>query len=269
MTIVQLAALLITTLLISVSVGAYILPLDTILSKTVTSTTEQAGNSIIAVEQNVIFKEGDQEYIIKESWLIEGDKNLKLKAVGVGALKDVFNLHYLYNNKKRTHIEGKNKIIKEIPMEFFERFLVIKSADSYRSYLKEQGIFSRVRLSRAIGAICFAIGEASSLTALSPQIWIDQDYFHLNKIRFRTEVDVEFSDYKYYGKENAIQYPNTKTINWAADRAAIVKVIQVSTKTSTSIKNFYAEALDMPSEILLAEKEGIGQKIHEFYTRFR
>lgn len=269
MTIVQPVTLLIVALLSSVSTEAYILPLDTILSKTVTGTTEQAGNTIIAVEQNVVFTEGDQEYIIKESWLIEGDKNLKLNAVGKGALKDLFSLHYLYNNKKRTHLEGKNKIVKEISPEFFERFLAIKSADSYRSYLKQQGIFSRVRLSRAAGAISFAIGDASSLATLSPQIWINQDFFHLSKIRFRSEADVEFSDYKHYGKENAIQYPSSKVINWGVDRTATVKVVKFSTKSGASIKDFYTDALDTPSEMFLIDKGSLENKVREFYTRFR
>lgn len=273
LTIVQTTARFIiaflTAQLILFSASAYVLPLDTILSKT----TLQVGTEIISVEQNVIFKEGTEEYVVQENWLIEGDKNLKLTATGVGELKDLFSIHYLYNNKKRTHISEKNKIVKEVPSEFFERFLVVKSADSYRTYLKEQGISSKVRLSRAGGAICFAIGEASNKTALSPQVWIDQDFFHLNKIRFATEADVEFSDYKDYGKENTkenikLHYPMTKQVSWSG-KTATVKVTRVSIKNGATIKNFYSDALEGPSDIQLTGKGSLGQKITEFYTRFR
>lgn len=247
--------------LITVFANAYILPLDTILHKT----TGLAGNSIISVEQNIIFKEGEAEFIIKEEWLIEGDKNLKLTATGVGELKDLFRVQYLYNNKKRTQIVGKNKVVNEATNELFEKFLAVKSVNSYNSYLKDLGISTKVRLSRAGGAISFAIGDPSTKQKLSPQIWIDQDFFRLVKIRFPSEAEVEFSDYKEYGP---VHYPNLKTVVWA-DKSAVIKVTKVSIKTGASIKNFYPETISTPSEILLASKGALGSKIEEFYKRFR
>jgi len=256
---------LISILFITISAQAYILPLDTILNKTIA----HAGHQIIKVQQNVTFKEGSEEFTVQETWLIEGDKNLKLTATGTGALKGHFNILYLYNSKKRTHIASKNKIVQTVPAEFFERFLVTKSVDSYRTYLNEQGISSKVRLSRAGGAICFAVGEASTTAALSAQIWINQDFFHLNKIRFSTEADVEFLDYKNYGNtDSTVHYPTTKRVNWAG-KSASIKVIQVSTKTAATIKDFYSDTLDTPSEISLADKGPLGQTVEEFYMRFR
>jgi hypothetical protein len=204
---------------------AYILPIETILNKT----TAQAGYGIISIEQDVIFKDGSKEYVIREQWLIEGDKNLKLTAFGVGELKDLFKAHYLYNNKSKTQIVGKNKFVNEISRDFFEKFLVIKSSDSYRSYLKDLNITSKVRLSRAGGSICFAIGDASTKQALSPQIWIDQDFFRLKKIRLPSEAEIEFTDYNEYGDLN---YPLFKQVDWAG-KTINIKVTKVSTKTPT------------------------------------
>lgn len=252
LTIVQLA---------SVSAAAFALPLDTVLRKT----TSLSGGSIIAVEQNVIFKDGNTDYIVKEEWLIEGDKNLKLTATGVGHLKDHLKIHYLYNNKKRTQIVGKNKVVTDSTPELPEKFLAIKSIDSFYTYLKELKVAPKVRLSRAGGAISFAIGEPSTDQALSPQFWIDQDFFHLNKIRFPSEAEVEFSSYKEYG---TLHYPLIKSIAWA-DKSATIKVTKVTIKTGASIKNFYPRSLDSPSEILLSSKGAVGQKIEDFYTRFR
>lgn len=247
--------------LFTLSADAFVLPLGTILKKS----TALSGTSIVAIEQNVIFREGNVDYVIKEEWLIEGDKNLKLTATGVGELKDVFKLNYLYNNKKRTHISGKNRVTTEAPRELIEKFLAVKSVDSYLNYFKDLGISNRVRLSRASGTISFAIGEPSNERALSPQFWIDQDFFYLNKIRFPTEAEVEFANYKAYGP---LQYPDLKFVAWA-DKGAIIKVTKVSTKTGTTIKNFYPQALDQPSEMNLAGKGALGQKIEEFYKRFR
>lgn len=247
--------------LFSVSANAFVLPLGTILKKSIAL----SGTSVVAIEQSVIFREGNVDYVIKEEWLIEGDKNLRLTATGVGELKDVFKLNYLYNNKKRTHIVGKNRVTTETTKELIEKFLAVKSVDSYLNYFKDLGITNRVRLSRANGSISFAIGDPSSERALSPQFWIDQDFFHLNKIRFPTEAEVEFTDYKTYGK---LEYPDHKFVAWA-DKGAIIKVTKVSTKTGATIKNFYPQTLDQPSEMNLAGKGALGQKIEEFYKRFR
>ncbi|MBY0554246.1 hypothetical protein K2P97_06935 [bacterium] len=240
---------------------AYILPIETILGKT----AARAGNSIISIEQDVIFSEGSKNYVIHEEWLIEGDKNLKLTATGTGELKDLFKAHYIYNNKNRTQIVGKNKIVNETSREFFEKFLAIKSGDSYLTYLKDLGIAQKVRLSRADGSICFAIGEASTDKALSPQVWIDQDFFRLKKIRLPSEAEIEFSDYKEYGNLN---YPDVKHIDWA-DKSATIRVTKVSTKTGEKITAFYPETLTEPSEIMLSSKGAVGMKIEEFYKRFR
>lgn len=237
------------------------MPLDTILKKSIV----HSGKTIVAIEQNVIFREGNTDYVIKEEWLIEGDKNLKLTATGVGELKDVFKLNYLYNNKKRTQIVGKSRVVTEATRELIEKFLAVKSMDSYLNYLKELGISNRVRLSRSSGTISFAIGEPSTERALSPQFWIEQDYFHLNKIRFTTEAEVEFTEYKTYG---TLQYPDLKFVAWA-DKGAIIKVTKVSTKTGATIKSFYPQTLDQPSKMNLANKGALGQKIEEFYKRFR
>jgi hypothetical protein len=240
---------------------AYILPIETILNKT----AAQAGNGIISLEQDVIFIDANKEYVIREKWLIEGDKNLKLTAVGTGELKDLFKVNYLYNNKNKTQIVGKNKTVTESSREFFEKFLVVKSSDSYRAYLKDLNISSKVRLSRAGGSICFAIGDASTEKALSPQFWIDQDFFVLKKIRFPSEARIEFSDYKEYGD---LYYPMLKQVDWANITVKII-VTKISTKTGESIKSFYPERLELPSEISLNAKGALGLSIEEFYKRFR
>lgn len=251
--------------LISISVQAYILPLDTILNKT----AHQAGASIIEVLQNVVIQDEGKDYIIHEKWLIEGDKNLRLTATGTGELKDKIHISYLYNSKKRSEVVGKNKIVKEVSPEFFEKLIVIKTAESYRAYLKDLNIVNKVRLSRAAGTINFAIGTPSSAEALSPQLWIDQELFHLNKIRFSTEADVEFSKFKDYGKEDApLQYPLKKVVSWSGNTVGI-NVTEVFPKTTATIKHFYPDTLTDPSEIQSTGHDSLDKKIKEFYERFR
>lgn len=241
--------------------NAFVLPLDTVLLKTSANT----GRNILSVEQDVIFKLSGKEYRVREEWLIEGDKNLRLTATGMGELKENLKLSYLYSGKNKTQIQGKNKITSEISREFFEKFLSLKSVDSYQAALKEISVAPKIRLSRAAGSICFAIGEASSGSALSPQIWIDQDFFRLVKMRMPSDAEIEFTDYKDYG---GAQYPSSKTIRWGSASVAI-QVTKVSLLPASSVKLFYTDSLSLPSEISMANKGSAGEKIEEFYKRFR
>ena len=238
---------------------AYILPLDTILTKAAAT----AGTSIILVEQNVIFRNGSEETVIKEEWLIEGDRNLKLNATGTGALKDVFRVQYLYNNKTRTQVTGGTRQSVTASPDFFEKYLAVKSRDSYMTYLRDLGIQQKVRLSRAGGSICFAIGEASS-DILRPQIWIDQDFFRLMKMRLPSEAEIDFSDYR---DMSPLHYPFTKEIRWA-DKSVLIKVIRVDTKPRASIQDFYPETVTVPTNIQSA-RAAAGPVVEEFYQRFR
>lgn len=235
---------------------AYILPLDTIMLKA----SSVAGDSIVTVQQNVIFRDGAKEIIIREDWIIEGDRNLKVTATGTGEFSS-FKAQYLYNNKTRTYLEARTRMTSQASPDFFERFLAIKSRDSYLGYLRDLGISQKVRLSRAGGAISFAVGEPSS-GALSPQIWIDQDFFRLMKIRFPSEAEVEFSDYAEYGK---LHYPKLKEVEWAG-KSVLIKVSNVSTSKKSSLQDFYPETLNQSTVL---QVNGLPSVVTEFYQRFR
>lgn len=241
---------------------AYILPLENILQKSALV----AGSSILNVEQEVQFKEAGKTYIIKETWLIEGDRNLRLTARGQGELKEV-NLNYIYNNKTRTSLSGKNKVTQTTGADFYEKYLAIKSKDSFQSYLKDLAITENVRLSRASGSVCFAIGEeANSESAVKPQLWIDQNSFRLVKMRLPSAAEVEFLDFTEL--ESGAHYPRQKTVSWNGKTLNIV-VKSVTRATSASIKNFYPESLETPSQFVLPPQNPAAPVFEEFYQRFR
>jgi hypothetical protein len=247
--------------LFSNSSQAYILPLENILQKA----AAVAGTSIISVDQEVLFKDGIKTYIVKENWLIEGDRNLRLTARGTGELKDAVNISYVYNNKNRTKLTGKIKTAQITGPDFFERYLAIKSKDSYYGYLKELGIADNVRLSRAGGVICFAVGKESEENNLQPEVWIDQNAFRLMKIRFPDTATVEFTNYAE--KDNA-HYPRQKTVSWDGKSVSII-VTKVSVARNASIKSFYPDSIENSSTLNAAGTGSIGPVIEEFYQRFR
>ncbi len=239
----------------------FILPLETVLNKTVSL----SGNQIFSVEQDVLFKFGAEDFVIRETWLIEGDKNLKLSATGLGVLKDSFRLNTVYNSRSKTTLFGKNKQTELTNSDFFEKYTSVRSADSFKNYLNLLSIQPVVRLARANGASAFAIGEISPPENGKPQIWIDQDSFQIRKIRFLSQSEVSFEDYEMFGR---IPYPRTKKIFWG-EHTATIKVRQVSTKVKANLSSFYPQNLDQPSEISLTTRGDVGLVIQDFYKRFR
>ncbi len=247
--------------LMAPKINAYILPLDFILQKS----AALAGNSFISLEQEVQYRDGGKVYSVKEIWTIEGDRNLKVSIRGQDELKDAININYLYNNKNRTLITSNNKNVKTPGADFFERYLAVKSKDSFKNYLKELGISENVRLSRAAGLICFAIGEISSDTDLQPQLWIDQNSFRLAKIRMPSDAEVEFDDYI---EKDGVHYPLTKIVSWQG-KSITIKVLKVNTKIKAKIEDFYPDKLEPSFPVTLANFGSAGNVLDEFYLRFR
>lgn len=242
--------------------SAYILPLENILQKN----AQLAGSGILSVEQDVHFVEAGKTYTVHESWLIEGDRNLRLTARGLGELRDVVNLTYLYNNKNRTQKIGASRQTKPVSADFFEKFLAIKSKDSYIGYLKEAGISEQVRLSRAGGRVCFAVGDMSpSMTQLNPQIWFDQDSFRLAQIRFLSQAEVDFNDYE---EKANIHYPKRKQVDFNGQTVNIT-VTKFGPSISSSIRDFYPETVETASVLNVSNIGAVGNQIETFYSRFR
>lgn len=242
--------------------GAYILPLENILQKNALL----AGAGILSVEQDVHFVEGGKTYTVRETWLIEGDRNLRLTARGLGELRDAVNLTYLYNNKNRTQKIGTNRQTKTAGPDFFEKFLAIKSKDSYLGYLKELGVSDQVRLSRAAGNVCFAVGDTSpSVTQLTPQIWFVQDSFRLAKIRFNSQAEINFTEYE---ERNGVHYPKKKLIEFNGQTVNAV-VTKFGPSSSSSIRDFYPDTVEAASVLNISSLGGVGPLIEAFYTRFR
>lgn len=253
---------LILTIVVAFSNFSYgfILPLQPAMKKTVAL----SGNQIFSVDQDVIFKSDSEDLVIKENWLIEGDKNLILTATGQGSLKDLFKMVIFYNSKNKTIMVGKSRQTEPVNPDFFERYLSIRSLASFANYLNDLSVAPLIRLSRVAGLPAFAIGEPST-NILKPQVWLDQETFQIRKVRFPSEAQVSFDDYAAYDK---IWYPRLKVVNWG-HQSATIKVRQVTTKIKASLANFYPQKLDQPSEASLSSKGPIGLTIQEFYTRFR
>lgn len=250
------------TFLSPLKVWSYVLPLDFVVKQTISKT----GRIPIAIEQEVIFRTDTSSAKVNESWLIEGDRNLKLSAQGVEALKENIRINALYNSKNKTTVLGKNKQLNAVPPEFFQRLLFIRSADAFNAYLQELKISSQVRLSRADGRVCVTIGEPSSAEKASAQIWIDQDEFFIRKIKFSSGATLELSDYTKITQD--FYLAKSQKMTWGQFSAEI-KVKSFSYKTPISLTQFNPQNFDQNSEINFPEANKLSLMINEFYARFR
>ncbi|MBC7457109.1 MAG: hypothetical protein H7235_02440 [Bdellovibrionaceae bacterium] len=247
---------------------AYVPEIPFILKKTSGTT----GRKIVQIEQEVTFKVGEEEAKVDEIWLIEGDKNLKLTAVGKNLYKDNIKLNYLYNGKNKTFLIGKNKNISPVNIDFFQRYLFIRSQNSFMSYLKELNIpahdKSNVKLSRADGVISFLIGQPSEQN-LNPQVWIGQDDFVVRKIRTPSAAEITLSQIASLPKD--IYIAKAQTITWQTTQPVTVqiRIKKIDVDAGGSITAFYPQNLDTPSEMTFSNKTPLTAVIEEFYSRFR
>jgi uncharacterized protein YacL (UPF0231 family) len=240
---------------------AYIPPIAFILDQS----SKTTGKEIISIDQEVHFTVGNEEAVIKENWLIEGDKNLKVTAQGQGLFKQNINYTAVYNGKFRTVVVAKNRQTSNLNSDFFQKYLFIRSANSFKSYLNDLSILPEVRLSRVDGRVGFAIGQPTE-SKYNPQIWIDQDEFMVRKIRMPSETEVAMSDFVEF--KPGFYIARTQVINWAGVTAK-VKLMKVVAKPKESLNAFYPQNLDTPSEITFSNQTPMTQVIQSFYTRFR
>lgn len=248
-------------------VQAYIPELPFILKKSSLTT----GKKIIKIEQEVIFKLGEEEARVDETWLIEGDRNLKMTAVGKNLYKENIRLNYLYNGKNRTHFVGKNKMVQFISPDFYEKYLFIRSKDSFLNYLRDLGIPANVRLSRANGVIAFLIGQPSEQN-LNPHFWLGQDDFAIRKIRMPSAAEISLDQITSFPNDTLIA--KSQTVSWPSLDSGPTTTVQIRVKkidvnAPGSIKSFYPDTIEFPSEINFANKTELTAIIEEFYSRFR
>lgn len=255
-----LAFVLASLLGLSSSYG-YVPPLDFVLTKT----TSQTGRKIFSVEQEVTFKVNDETAKFDETWLIEGDRNLKVQVKGQGLYKTSFIYNALYNNKNRTTVKNKNKQTDVIGTDFFEKIIYARSKDSLAKYLNEIGVSSNVKLSRASGIVTYLVGEPS-VDKLNPHLWIGQDDFVIRKIRLPSEAEITLSDVTYPANNMAIA--KTQVIKWGGVEIT-VKIKKITLKPQETISSFYPQNFTLPTEMNFVNKSLLTSAIETFYSRFR
>lgn len=242
---------------------AYIPSADFIFTKI----TAQTGRKIFSIDQEVTIKIGDEETKIDETWLVEGDRNLKLTAKGQGLYKDAIKINAVYNNDVKTILKNKVKSTETVSVDFYQRLLFSRANESIKKHMTQMGISSDVKLSRADGYVAYLFGTpSSSVEQLQPQLWIGQDDFLIRKVRTLSGTDIAFSDFSRFNPQLILAKKHQ--FNWGKVKVSIV-IKKINFSDKYTIADFYPQTLNQNTELHFVNKSDLTEAIEVFYSRFR
>jgi hypothetical protein len=272
-------------LLVSLSSHAWIPPTRVLLSKT----AENAGSGIYAIEQEVQFPNGAETLNLKETWLIDSDRTMRLTVSGTKEQQSTIKLQFLYTGGQRYRLSEGSRRSEKISEDFLERYLNFRSSDVFAHVLTQMKILPAgamnkkggktsadfknnpedwVRFSRTGGVVNYAFGSPTPVEQAdgNPGLWIEQDHFVVRKIRLPSQVEMTADNYNIYSK--GLRYPKARTIRWGKNSVNI-RLISASPRPSS------ANSLLQPSSLDISQKmEGLADMpakdaVIEFYSRFR
>ncbi|MBL7555553.1 MAG: hypothetical protein JNM24_07000 [Bdellovibrionaceae bacterium] len=266
---------LVICILFSTLSFAYIPPLKMILDRT----SENAGSGVYSIETDVLLTDGINEANVKESWLVENERSIRLTVIGQKELKGL-KLTYLYENGLKWAMKGQKRESQQASVDFLERWHHIRNADALNNFLISNKIIpeykkdkqsravyeeSYVRLGRTEGVVNYAIGE-NNKDSLLPKLWIEQDFFVIRKLRLPSQVEVEFENYKSYSK--GLNYPKNKLVRWGQNKVTI-NTLSVVPKTGNLSAQFNPQSLEANNQSEVLYNNPLKNLLEEFYTRFR
>lgn len=279
-------SVILSLLVTPVIASAYIIPTRMILQRT----SDNAGAATYAIEQDVQFSNGEDTILLKESWLIDNEHNMRLTVTGTKDLQNTFKMQFVYAGGLRWKLVGNNSKNEKISEDFLECFFNFRNPESFASALAHQkiipsGAFSRrtsgktgndfkhesedwVRYSRSGGVVNYALGAASpsEVAANNPGIWIEQDQFVIRKLRLHSQAEIIADNYNQFAK--GLYYPKTRTVRWG-NNTANIQLTSVTVKPKTSSNLLQPSSLNVIPKTEGIDKMVAKEAILEFYSRFR
>jgi hypothetical protein len=283
----RFSLLTLAILLSSASAFAAILPTRSILQKT----AENSGNGIYAIEQEVQFTVGESVLTVKENWLIENDRTMRLVVTGTKELQGL-RMQFIYGGGQKWFMQGSSRKNEAIPGEFLEKFFNFRSSEIFANSLVNSkiipsGAFNKktlarvapggdfkhepeawVRYSRTGNVVNYAFGSPTPAEQQSnnPGLWIEQDQFVIRKLRLPSGVEVTADNYSQFAK--GLSYPRQRTIRWG-NQTANIRLISAATRPVSTVSMLQPSSIDASLKLESLEGKAAKGAIVEFYSRFR
>jgi hypothetical protein len=266
---------------------AFVPKAKTIIEKT----AHNHGKGFYAIQLEVSFRNENGNQTVTENWLVENGESMSVEARGPG-----FQYTAVYRGKQKFYMDetGAEKSARLSP-EFFEDIFHLRGAESLggefigmniipaRALNKETRIKTLkdvkhehenyVRLSRTAGVVNYALGKPTPAesTTLLPGVWIEQDRFHIRRVRFPTQAELFADDYTEYGRN--FFYPKTRTVSWLSKSVSVrtVKVAAINPSNDQKARlspSFLRTRKQNQLQYTASEGE-LTPLIREFYQKFR
>jgi hypothetical protein len=272
-------------LLLLTPVFAYIPPSRMILQRT----AENSGSGVYSIEQEVQFNNVQDSLFLKETWLVENDRTMRVTITGTKDLKDQIKMQFIYAGGQRWSLNGARESHR-ITEDFLERYFNFRATDQLANTLINLKILPTnafvkkslpknlenlkyepddfVRLSRAGGVPSYAFGTPSPVDgAEQPGFWIEQDQFLIRKFRLPSQVEVTADNYNQYAR--GLNYPKVRTIRWGQNTVTIRLIGITAHRGKTAATLFQPNSLDISTKLDGLNSQPAKDSIIEFYSRFR
>lgn len=254
---------------------------------------ENCGNGTYVIDQDVHFTTANSNLTLKEQWLVSTDGQMRVTVKPARDAADQVKIQFVYGGGQKTSLTQRGKTSGNLGEEFVEKFFHTRSRDVYFNMLANLRVLpasyanNKVtktgkdfiypaeplsRLTRTAGVITYAFGEAAgSETDTHPMAWVEQDVFHLRKLRFPSGTIMTADRYGSYARDLAL--PKFRQIVWG-DRSNPKSVTMQVTKvaslpTTKGDKRFQAAGLEFNSQIAGLSDPEMQKLVEEFYARFR
>lgn len=194
-------------------------------------------NNPLEVTQDikVIDSETGSTLSVRETIYVKNGDLIKIKIQGKDILSNQVRTSFIYKGNKKIYNNAGSVSSSSVPTGFYTPLLYTNSATGFRKYLNQKGFIptegltapkstiisdkvtsipeSYVHLSRTNGQISFAVTKKlSTENSINPTIWINQDGFHLGKVRIDQNSVISLKGYKEFTKKN--WHPQKQIIKW-------------------------------------------------------
>jgi hypothetical protein len=280
----------------------YILPIICLLFATVSwgalpptrmilqKTSENAGSGLYAIEQEVQFSSGESTMTLRETWLIENERAMRLTVTGDKELGAGFKLQFVYNGGQKWSLVSNSRKNEKISSDFIERFFHYRNPENLAQnlvllkILPADGFQKRpvgrvgtdfkyqaepwLRYSRTGGVVNYAFGiPANPNQDLSnPGLWVEQDRFVIRKLRLPSQAEVSADNYSEFSK--GLSLPRMRTLRWGSHTATI-RLISVAARPATASNQVQPQSLDINTTLEGLKGQPAYESVTEFYSRFR
>jgi hypothetical protein len=265
---------------LSVSTFAFLPSADFIFSKVV----KNAGTGVYLVKQEVTFPTAQRNITVTETWWIQNDDLMFLKAEG-----PLFTQYFLYKKGKKYSFNSSGQMqSSNLPADFHESLFFKRSSQDlkdslvYRKILPAQTFKKRpmiktpkdvtdlaqisepyLKLSRLGGTISYLMGYAATEEG-APGIWVEQDRFAIKKIKLPSKSEMTADSFSELSR--SLVYPKSQKISW--DNQYVQIELSRADALSKGVEFFEEEQFSKLQNKPLPP-EWAQSVVGDFYKRFR